>query len=94
MHVLSGDLILKIGIAGTLESNDCIITVTESSNLIVEVKSVVYDFFGEHIENYIKTFLKELKINKIKVICEDKGALDYTIKARLITAIKRMEENK
>lgn len=85
---------MRIGIAGTLESNDCIITVLESDKLIIEVKSVVYDFFGKHIENFIKNIVDELKIKNIKVICEDKGALDYTIKARLITAIKRLEEQK
>jgi len=85
---------LRVGIAGTLESNDCIITVLESDKLIIEVKSVVYDFFGKHIENLIKNILEELKIKNIKVICEDKGALDYTIKARLITAIKRLEAKK
>jgi citrate lyase gamma subunit len=34
--------------------------------------------------------LQELNIDKIKVEAVDKGALDYTIKARLITAIERM----
>ena len=36
--------------------------------------------------------LKEQHLDKVKVVCQDKGALDYTIKARLVTAIKRMEE--
>ncbi|MGI6787042.1 MAG: citrate lyase acyl carrier protein [Acholeplasmataceae bacterium] len=82
-------IILKVVSAGTLESNDCIITILPSDKLIIEVKSVVYDFFGKHIENYIKNILQELNITNIKVICEDKGALDYTIKARLLTAIER-----
>ena len=41
------------------------------------------------VQEIIET-LKELKIEKIKVEAVDKGALDYTIKARLITAIERM----
>lgn len=85
---------MKIGIAGSLESNDALITVKTSDSVQVEIKSIVYDYFHEQIEKVILDTLKELKIDKIKVICEDKGALDYTIKARLITAIDRMEEVK
>lgn len=83
---------MKIGIAGTLESNDAMITVKESNQLIINVKSIVDEFFHDQIVQVITETLKELSINQIEVICEDKGALDYTIKARLITAINRMEK--
>ena len=33
--------------------------------------------------------LNEYNIKNIKVECQDKGALDYTIKARLQTALRR-----
>lgn len=82
---------MKIGIAGSMESNDCLITVKTSNELIITIQSIVYDFFHDQIERVIKETLSELNINHIHVICQDKGALDYTIKARLITAIKRME---
>lgn len=82
---------MKRGIAGSLESNDALITVKESDKLSVTVKSIVYDFFHEQIEKVIYDILAELKIDNIEVTCEDKGALDYTIKARLMTAIARME---
>lgn len=82
---------MKIGLAGGIESNDCLMTVTESDTLIIEIKSIVDKFFHDQIESVIRNTLKELNINNIKVICEDKGALDYTIKARLITAIERMK---
>ena len=38
--------------------------------------------------------LQEENIDCLKVECFDKGALDYTIKARLLTALKRMGEFK
>lgn len=82
---------MKRGIAGSIESNDALITVKESDKLSVTVKSIVYDFFHEQIEKVIYDTLSEMGINKVEVICEDKGALDYTIKARLMTAINRME---
>lgn len=83
---------MKKGVAGTLESNDALITVYENDQLEIEITSIVYDFFKEEIEAVIKDTLKQLKIEKIKVVIVDKGALDYTIRARLITAIKRMEK--
>lgn len=83
---------MKVGIAGSVESNDVLITVQSADELIIEITSIVDAFFHDQIEKVIVDTLKEHKINKIKVICQDKGALDYTIKARLITALARMEE--
>ncbi|MCH5148484.1 MAG: citrate lyase acyl carrier protein [Clostridiales bacterium] len=82
---------MKRGIAGSLESNDALITVKESDALKITVKSIVYDFFHKQIEKVILDTLQELGYDKIEVVCEDKGALDYTIKARLTVAIARME---
>ena len=82
---------MKIGVAGSLESNDVLITVKDGEGINISVKSIVYDFFKNQIEKVIKDTLSELKIENISVSVEDKGALDYTIKARLLTAIARME---
>ena len=82
---------MKIGVAGSLESNDALITVKECNELKITVKSIVYDFFHLQIEEVIKSTLKDKNLENVEVICEDKGALDYTIKARLLTAISRME---
>ncbi|MFA5560529.1 MAG: citrate lyase acyl carrier protein [Acholeplasmataceae bacterium] len=76
--------------SGTLESNDCLITVEKSNKLTIEIESIVKKQFGEQIEQVIKTTLESLNIKTLYVRCEDKGALDYTIEARLITAVKRL----
>lgn len=83
---------MKIGVAGTLESSDAMITVTENDTQEIIINSIVYDFFHKQIEQVIRETLKQMNVNNIKVVCEDKGALDCTIKARLITAIERMEK--
>ena len=83
---------MKIGVCGSLESNDALITVKPSVSQEIVIKSIVYDFFHEQIEQVIKETLKEVNKENLSVLCEDKGALDYTIKSRLLTAIKRMEE--
>jgi citrate lyase acyl carrier protein len=48
-------------------------------------------FYHEQIARVIETTLDELGIAGLDVLCEDKGALDYTLRARLIAAIRRME---
>ena len=82
---------MKIGVAGSLESNDALITVTTSDKTEITIKSIVYDFFHQQIFDVIIKTLDELDIKNVSVLCEDKGALDYTIRARLITALSRME---
>ena len=82
---------MKIGVAGSVESNDILITVQESSESIIEITSIVDAFFHDQIEKVIKDTLEEFNIKNVKVVCQDKGALDYTIKARLVTALTRME---
>lgn len=84
---------MKIGICGSVESNDCLITVKESIGLTIHLESIVIDYFGDQIIEVIKSTLQELQVENIEVTCIDKGALDYTIKARLITAIERMNNN-
>jgi len=81
---------MRTGICGSLESNDCLITVEESDTLEIVIESIVYDFYAEQIKNVIISTLNELGIVHLKVFCNDKGALDYTIKSRLETAVQRM----
>ena len=53
---------MKRGIAGSLESNDALITVKECDTLSVTVKSIVYDFFHEQIEKVIYDTLNEKNV--------------------------------
>lgn len=75
---------------GTLESNDIYILLTPSNNGIeIELESSVEKQFGDQIRAVIEKSLKELGITSVKVNAQDKGALDYTIKARIEGAVKR-----
>ncbi len=82
---------MKIGTAGSKESNDCFITVKESDKTEITIESIVAAFFYDQIKETIENTLKELDVKNVIVVVEDKGALDYTIKSRLISAIKRMK---
>lgn len=79
--------------AGTLESNDIWITLEVLENnegIIIELESIVMAQFGDSIKeallNLAQTRTKDCSI-LIKAI--DKGALPYTIEARMITALSR-----
>ncbi len=78
--------------AGSYESSDCIMTVSKSDTLEIHIESIVFEQFGDQIKEVILNTLQECNIETIKVDCYDKGALDYTIKARLLTALQRMGE--
>lgn len=84
---------MKIGMCGSIESNDCLIVIKDYENNKNEnqiiIKSIVSDFFYDQIYEVIANTLKEKNINNVLVECTDKGALDYTIRARLLCAIER-----
>ena len=81
------------GIAGSKESNDCLVTIETSEKKIIEINSIVGAFFYDQILETVEKTLKEQGLENVKVVVEDKGALDYTIQSRLITAIERMKED-
>ncbi|XMB86317.1 citrate lyase acyl carrier protein [Mycoplasmatota bacterium WC44] len=83
---------MKVAQAGTIESNDCLVIVSPSDELIVDIHSIVFDKFGKAINKVIMTTLDEHNISNIKVVVQDKGAYDYTIKARLTTALRRAKD--
>ena len=85
--------IKKVAKAGTLESNDIYIMImpSEEKGIELDLESIVMKQFGEEIRKVILETLKELKVERAIVKAQDKGALDYTIKARVETAVKRAQ---
>jgi citrate lyase subunit gamma (acyl carrier protein) len=83
----------KISKAGTVESNDIYIVMMPNPNggIELELESIVIKQFGEDIKRVILETLEELKVKNAVVKAQDKGALDYTIKARVETAVKRAQ---
>ncbi len=85
---------MKTIVVGSLESSDCLITLQPNENTEINIESTVFAMYGEQIQKVLTDTLKAHNIENIHVLCQDKGALDYTIEARLITAIKRFKEAK
>ena len=84
---------MKQAVCGTLLSNDCFVRLYPGSGKIeLELKSSVMNLFGKQIEKTILDTLEAIGVTSCKLYLEDKGALDYTIKARVETAVKRSNE--
>lgn len=83
----------KVAKAGTLESNDALIMIipNDSTGVEVEIESIVMKQFGEQIKKVILEKATELELDGVKIQVQDKGALDYTLKARLATAVSRAQ---
>ena len=77
--------------AGTLESRDLFVRVVpmESEGIEIELESTVYEIYADAIKATIFESAKALNANGIKIMVQDKGALDYVIKARVQAAILR-----
>ncbi len=77
--------------AGTLESNDILVMVfpNKDKGIQLELESIVIKQFEKQIREVILAKIHEMEIEDIIIKAQDKGALDYTIAARVETAIKR-----
>ena len=82
--------IIKLATAGTDEKSDAIITVEPNdSGLVLQIKSVVINQFGEAIEASVREVLEEMGVKNAIVTVADWGALDCVLRARVETAILR-----
>ena len=80
----------KAAKCGTLESNDIFVILTPAeSGIEIELESTVEKQFGAHMREVIKNKLIELGVEGVKVQTQDKGALDFTIRARIEAAVAR-----
>lgn len=84
---------MRIGVAGSLNSSDTLITVKPSKETVIEIESTVMEFFGPLIKETINETLIKIATEPLHVKCIDKGALDFTLIARLKTAIERMNNH-
>ncbi|WIV10480.1 citrate lyase acyl carrier protein [Proteiniborus sp. MB09-C3] len=77
--------------AGTMESSDIYIMVqpNDKGGIIIDLESIVMKQFGKQIEEVILKTLDTLNVKNVHIVARDRGALDYTIRARVETAIKR-----
>ena len=78
--------------AGTVESSDILILLTPAepqTGIQIELSTPTPKQYGSQIRCLIRQTLIDQGLTDVLVQATDKGALDYTIKARLITVIER-----
>lgn len=85
--------IVRLAVAGTLESNDVLVSVAPGEGRVdIEIESIVLDQFGESIRQAAQSIIQDMGVTNAKVRLEDRGALDCTVKARVETALCRAGE--
>lgn len=79
-----------IGIAGN-EKDDARITIDLSYNnkIEIEIISKMKNIFEEQVTELIISTLNKLQITNAKVTYEDFGGLDFIIKARIKSAVRK-----
>ena len=81
--------IVKKGQAGTMQSSDLMVTVEPADTLTIEIQSTVKKQFEHLIRARLEQVLGKLGVASGKISVSDRGALDYTIEARLEAALNR-----
>ena len=84
----------KPAMAGTTESSDVMIMLRPNpgNGIEIDLQSDVKAMFGDAIEETLRSVLKEFDVSDAYVSVVDKGALDFTIRARMQCAICRAAE--
>lgn len=84
--------IIKTAQAGSLESGDILLTVAPGpagSGIIIKLDSIVLARYGEAIRNTLTATAVDQGVADVYLTAVDRGALDCTIRARLLTALAR-----
>lgn len=58
----------------------------------IDIQSPLKNMFGRHMKEAVLEVLKSENIQHIKVELQDDGALDFVIRARVRTAIRRAKK--
>jgi citrate lyase subunit gamma (acyl carrier protein) len=84
-------MVTRTAKAGTLESNDIFILVSpaEAEGVTLELQSIVLAQFGRQIRETILRTVAARGVTQVSILAQDRGALDYTIEARVETALDR-----
>ena len=84
--------ILRSAQAGIEKKNDVLVEISPNENgsgICIELSSPVSMEFGSQIEETVRAVLHENEVTDCFVIVRDKGAMDFTLRARTETAVHR-----
>lgn len=79
-----------VGVCGNEKDSDALVTVNlDNVGIEIEIESKNKKMFGNLMEKAVKEVLADIKIENAKVLVQDFGALDFVIKGRTRTAVRR-----
>lgn len=81
--------LLHTASAGTLESSDCVVTVSPSETFTLDYRGANSVIFAKRTEGLVREMLDKHSVSGANVVIQDQGAIEITIKARLETALLR-----
>lgn len=84
-------IIRKEASAGFEETNDALVTVSPQAGqgVTVELTSSVQRQYGEYLVAFVEATVKAAGYQDVRIKVIDKGAWDYALKARVVTALSR-----
>lgn len=79
-----------IGVCGNEKDSDVLVTVDlDFQGIEIIIESKLKKMFGKLMEKAVREVLNEMKVENAKVLVQDFGALDFVIKGRTRTAVRR-----
>ena len=79
-----------VGVCGNEKDSDALITVNlDNVGIEIEIESKNKKMFGNLMEIAVREVLDDMKVENAKVLVQDFGALDFVIKGRTRTAVRR-----
>lgn len=79
-----------IGVCGNEKDSDALITVNlDNVGIEILIESKNKKMFGNLMEKAVREVLTDMKVDNAKVLVQDFGALDFVIKGRTRTAVRR-----
>lgn len=78
-----------IGQSGTLESSDCLITVSPADRFELDYKGGNSMLFEKRTARVVEEVLAAFGESGVHVLIQDQGALEVTLRSRLEVALER-----
>ncbi|MDR1965642.1 MAG: citrate lyase acyl carrier protein [Synergistaceae bacterium] len=84
--------ISKTASAGSVESSDCLVTVTPADSIEIDYSGANKKIFEKRTEAMTRAILAEYSVTAGRVHIQDQGAIEITLRARIETAVERALE--
>ena len=79
-----------IGICGNEKDSDVLVTVDlDYQGIEINIESKLKKMFGKLMEKAVREVLEDMEVKNAKVLVQDFGALDFVIRGRVRTAVRR-----